>query len=109
LVDLAQHTVGQAAATADGAEADVLVEDLPALVEEILFQERHEEIEFRLRALPVLAAQTVERQLADAQPAAFFHRGAHAVGAAGVALDARQTALPRPAAVAVHDDGDVLG
>ncbi len=28
--------------------------------------------------------------------------------AAAVALDARQAALLRPAAVAVHDDGDVL-
>ena len=61
-----------------------------------------------LRPLPVLAAETVERQLADAQPATLLDRGATLCDAAGVALDARQAALLRPAAIAVHDDGDVV-
>ena len=80
----------------------------PPFLDEILLQQGHEEVEFRLGALPVLAAEAVERELADAEPAAFLDGGADAVGAAGVAFDARQAALLRPAAVAVHDDGDVL-
>ena len=84
------------------------VHDLVALVDEILVQQRHQEVEFGLRPLPVLAAEAVERELAEAEPAAFFDGGADALHAAGVALDARQAAFLGPAAVAVHDDGDVL-
>ena len=70
-------------------------------------QQGHQEIELGLRPFPVLAAEAVERQLADAEPAALLDGGADALDAAAVALDARQAALLGPAAVAVHDDGDV--
>ena len=39
--------------------------------------------------------------------AARLDRVAHRLDAGAVAFDARQVALRRPAAVAVHDDGDV--
>src|SRR5262249_55042525 len=68
---------------------------------------RHEEIEFCLGPFPVLRAETVERELPDAEPATFLDGRPNAVDAAAMSLDARQTALARPAAVAVHDDGDM--
>src|SRR5205807_2530291 len=70
-------------------------------------EQRHEKIEFVLRPFPVFAAEAVQRKLADDEPAALLDGGADALNAAGVALDARQAALPGPAAVAVHDYGDV--
>src|SRR5262249_21753327 len=88
-IDFAQHVVGQIAAAANGSEANVLIENLPAFFDEILLQERHEEIEFGPRSFPILAAKTVKRQLPDTEPAAFLHRGANAMGATGMALDAR--------------------
>ena len=45
--------------------------------------------------------------LTQPKPAAFLHGSPDALDAATVALDARQAALPRPAAVAVHDNGDM--
>src|SRR5262249_1697233 len=90
-------------------EADVLLHDLLPLLDQVLFEERHEEVELGLRALPVLAAETVERELPDPEPAALLDGRAHADHAARVPFDARQPPLPRPAAVAVHDDGDVRG
>ena len=70
-------------------------------------EQGHEEVEFGLRAFPVVHAEAVQRELAEAQAATFLDGAAHALHAAAVALDARQAALLRPAAVAVHDDGDV--
>src|SRR5262249_39692228 len=107
LVDLGQHLGRQSLAPADGAEADVPLHDLFALREEILVEEGHEEIELALRSFPVFGGETVERQLPDAEPAAFFDGGADAADALAMSLDARQVALPGPAAVAVHDDGDM--
>ena len=44
--------------------------------DQILLQQRHQEVEFGLRPLPVLGAEAVERELADAEPAAFLDGGA---------------------------------
>src|SRR5439155_21899490 len=88
-------------------EADVLFHDLRAFPDQILAEQGHEKIELLTRAFPVFAAQAEKSELADAQPATFLHRGANALDTAAMALDPRQAALPRPAAVAVHDDGNV--
>src|SRR5439155_22638550 len=81
--------------------------DLGPLVDQVLMQEGHQEIEFRLRPLPVLGTEAVERELPDAEAAAFFDRRANAFYAAAVTFVSWQAALLRPSAVAVHDDGDV--
>ena len=65
--------------------------------------------DFRARPLPVLDRERVERQDVDAEPRRRFHDVAHRVDAGAVAFDPRQVPLRRPAAVAVHDDGDVRG
>src|SRR5207302_4602227 len=90
-----------------GREADVLPQDRRPLLHEVLLEEHHEEVQLGLRPLPVLAGEAVEGELADAEAAAFLDGGADAEDALGVALDALLAALARPAAVAVHDDGDV--
>ena len=67
----------------------------------------HQEVDLRLRPLPVLARQAVERELLDLEPGTLFGGAADRVDAAAMPGDARQI-LPRgPAAVAVHDDRDV--
>src|SRR5262249_11813809 len=106
-VDVAKDRGGQIVATTNGGKANVLLHDLRTLIHQILAEQGHQEIQLRLRPLPILDAQAVERQLFDAQPTAFFHGGAYALNAALVPLDTRQTALPGPPAVAIHDDRDV--
>ena len=72
-----------------------------------MLEQLHEEGDFLGRPLPVLAGKTVERKLFDAQPGTLFGDAADDAGAAAVAFDPRQPLAAGPAAVAVHDDGDV--
>ncbi len=86
----------QADPPADGRESDVLLHDLRALGQKILVQQRHEEIKFRLRSLPVVGAQAIEGQLRNRQAAAFFDGRTHALDAAAMPLDARQACAAAP-------------
>ena len=74
---------------------------------EVPLQQHHQRVDFGARPLPVLDRERVERQHVDAEPRRGFDDVAHRIDAGAVAFDARQVALRRPAAVAVHDDGDV--
>ena len=56
---------------------------------------------------PVFGGKAVDRQVAHAVLDRRADRAAHRLDAAPVALEARQAARLRPAAVAVHDDGDM--
>jgi hypothetical protein len=67
-------------------------------------EQGHQEIQLFLRPFPILHAQAVERQLLDAEPTTLFNGGPDAFHAPAVSFDPWQTALLRPAAVAIHDD-----
>ena len=94
-------------AAADHAHRDILLHDRRAFFDHVLLEQVHQEIELVLRPLPVLARQAIERELLDAQPGAFLGDAADAGHAAAMPFDPRQPLPLRPAAVAVHDDGDV--
>jgi hypothetical protein len=74
---------------------------------QVLLQERHERHDLEARPLPVLHRERVERERVELQPRARFDDLAHGRDARAMTLDPRVTALLRPTAVAVHDDGDV--
>ena len=76
---------------------------------DVALQQHHQRVHFGTRALPVLDRERVERQHVDAEPRRGFDDVADRIDAGAVPFDARQMALRRPAAVAVHDDGDVRG
>src|SRR5690606_17728410 len=84
----------------------VLVERLHLLAE-IEPQQPHQVVHFRNRPLPVFRREGVKRQERNAKFAAGRDRGAHGIGAAPVACHPRQAARASPAAIAIHDDGDV--
>ena len=67
------HERGQAPEVADGVEADAVVEDLVALVEEELAQELHQRVDLLLGARPVLLAEGVERERLEAEAARDAH------------------------------------
>ena len=56
-----QHSIRQIAPQADDAEANVLIENETPFLNQIFFEQDHQEIEFRLGPLPVLAAETIKR------------------------------------------------
>ena len=59
------------------------------------------------RARPVLDREGIDREIVDAELDRGAHRPAQRLDAAPVALEARQAARRRPAAVAVHDQRDM--
>ena len=74
---------------------------------EIALQQHHQRADLGGGTLPVLDGERVEREDFEAEPGGGFDDVADRVDAGAMAFDARQVALAGPAAVAVHDDGDV--
>ena len=68
----------------------------------------HEHAHFVGRAAPVLAAEGEQGEITHLALGAFLHDPAHHLDAGAMAGRARQAARPGPAAVAVHDDCDML-
>ena len=89
------------------ADPDVVGVKLRQIVADETLQEAHEVRDLFGRPAPVLGREAVEGQVPDAELAGRAHRPPDRLDAAPMALEARQAALGRPAAVAVHDDGDV--
>jgi hypothetical protein len=67
----------------------------------------HEGIHFGSGPFPVLYAERIQRQGFDAEIDAVQGDSLDRSCAPAVSLDARQRSLLRPAAVAVHDDGQM--
>ena len=103
------HQGGEPPEVADGVEANAVVEDLVALVEEEVAQELHERVDLLLGARPVLLAEGVEGERAQAEAACDAHGSPDGGGALPVPGRPRLAARLRPAAVAIHDDTDVPG
>ena len=87
---------------------DVVAQQRVQLEPQIPLQQHHQRRDLGDRTLPVLDRERVERQDADAEPGRALDDLAHRLDAGAVPLDPRQVPLRRPAAVAVHDDGEVL-
>ena len=98
---------GETFTAPDHRQPDTLLHEERPLLDEILLEEAHQEGELGLGAPPVLAREAKERELVDAKANALLGRPADTRHAAAVPLNARQAAALRPAAVAVHDDGDM--
>jgi hypothetical protein len=72
-----------------------------------LDEQLHQQADLLLRAPPVLRTESEQGQIFDAALEAGAHRFTHHFDALGVAGKARHEALPCPATIAIHDDGDV--
>ena len=107
-LQFAAHVGRELLVAADDAEPDVVAQQRVQLEPQISLQQRHQRRHFGDRTLPVLDRKRVERQHLDAEPRRAFDDVAHRLDAGAMSFDARQVALRRPAAVAVHDDRDVL-
>ena len=97
----------EARRVADDLEADAVGMQLRDLLLERTREEIHQDRDFIGGPAPVLAREREERQVFDALLDCRTHRGAHRFDALAMSGDAREQPLVRPAAVAVHDDGDM--
>ena len=101
--------LGKGGEVAEEAQAHVLLVEQRQLVHERGREEVHEQIDLVLRPLPVLSRERVDGQHVKAEADARRDRLAQRVDAGDMALAAVEPAGSGPAAVAVHDDRDVLG
>ena len=105
---MSEHfAVRQAVEIAEYAQADAVALHGGELFAKEADQQLEEQADFILGAAPVFLREGVERQVADAERAALGHDGFGGADAGLMAFAAGQAAFLRPAAVAVHDDGNV--
>src|SRR5207248_8921718 len=75
-----------------------------------LAEQPHEKADFSSRAsFPVFSRECVQRERGDADACSRFDRAAYRRHTRAMACNARKMAPAGPAAVAVHNDGDVPG
>ena len=103
----ALYGLGNVATPADHADANVLLHDRGPLLDHVLLEQVHQEFEFALGALPVLARQAIERELFDVEPGTFLGDPPHAGDSAAMALDPRQTLTLGPTTIAIHNNSNV--
>src|SRR5262245_42864630 len=92
---------------ADQLEPDALLHQSIELALEIVAHQRRQVGDLAVATLPVLRRESVERKHLDAMIGGRLERALDRLGAGAMPGDAGQTARFGPAAVAVHDDGDV--
>ncbi len=106
--ELAQARL-EGAQVADHVQTHALLLQLADFTLKRLHEQAHQQRDLFGRTAPVLGTEREQRQVTHARaPAGLDHApdGLHALGMPG---SARQQAPRRPATVAIHDDGDVLG
>ena len=97
----------QAAQLAYHLEAHAIAIQLVNLADQIKAQKPHQIVDLGRRPLPVLRGESVERQIFDTQFGCPPDTAAHGLRSSLVAGDPRQAACLGPAAVAIHDDGNM--
>src|SRR5439155_4943331 len=108
-IELVLHIGRELVFAADDMKSNIVLEQRAELKTQIPLEKRHQRVDLRSRALPVLDGKRVERQHVDPQARGGLDDVAHRIDAGAVAFDARQMPLRGPPAVAVHDDCDVRG
>jgi hypothetical protein len=105
--DLLAQALGQPVAAADDGQTRSARKELSQLYAQIMAQQLHERAHFVLGPAPVVAGERKQRELGDAEIRRRFDDAPRRGDARPVSGRSRQTATQRPAAVAVHDNGDV--
>jgi hypothetical protein len=108
-VEFAPDLLGKGFQPAHAGEADAVAHNVRKFPLEIHAQEAPQHVDFGPRPFPVLNGKRVQCQCLDPQAAAGLDGVLDYVDTGFVSRGARQTTLPCPAAVAIHDDGDVRG
>ena len=101
---------GQAGGAADVGHAHVVVVHALDVADQVALEQGHQEGDFLLGAAEVVfEREGVKREPGEVDAGGGFDHELYGFGALLVALETLEGALAGPAAVAVHDDGDVLG
>jgi len=108
LGDLALHPVAETLAAAGDEDADSALVDLRELALERDLEEPHQAAYLSPRSPPVLGREGIDREDLHAELVARVHRALDRLDPRPVAVVDRAAPRAGPAAVAVHDDRDVM-
>ncbi|SPE56269.1 hypothetical protein SBV1_2320021 [Verrucomicrobia bacterium] len=109
LLEMLLDEFGQPVNLADDFEPDIVFVQLGGLGLEIMDQVLHEGIDLVFRPVPVFDGKGVKGKVLDGQLAGSANDDAGGFSAGAMALDPGEVPLPGPAAIAIHDDGNVAG
>ncbi len=107
LLDRLQNRCGKAIATADHFEASALLAEAIGFKAEEGAQKPEDALDFGGWTTPVVGGEGVESEAADADVGCVLDDATSSGQAGAMTGKTGQAATGRPAAVAVHDDGDV--
>jgi hypothetical protein len=107
LLDRLQDRCRKAIATADHFEASALLAEAIGFKAEEGAQKPEDALDFGGWTTPVVGGEGVESEAADADVGRVLDDATSSSQAGAMTGNTRQIATRRPAAVAVHDDGDV--
>jgi len=93
--------------TTDGAELDLVLDELVSLGQEELAEELHQRVDFGSRPLPVLLAEREEGERVNARAPTSTGDATDSLAAFAMTERARQPPPFGPTPIAIHDDGDV--
>ena len=108
LCDLCADILRQHAQITQNAHCNAALEHGLRRLLQIGAEQVHQRVDFVLRPLPVFGRERIDGKILHADVLAVGRNRAEGLRADLVACLARQTALFRPPAVAVHDDRDML-
>ena len=103
------HFLRQLLLPADVLQPDVVLHQRRQLHLQIAAQQVHQEVHFALGTLPVFGGEGIQRQRGNIEARSGLDGGAHGGHTRAMSRDTRQVAALGPAAISVHDDGDVVG
>ncbi len=104
----ARTSLRQLIGTPDDQHANVVSMDGGKFLAQIFAKQAHQKIDFRFGAAPVFHGKSVESQGGNSEPRAGFNHRASRLNSRAMSGDARQVTALRPAAVSIHDDGNML-
>ena len=94
---------------ADVLQPDVVVHQRRQFHLQVAAQQVHQEFDFALGTLPVFCGERIQRERGNVQARGGLDGRTNRGDTGAMAGDARQMAALGPAAISVHDDGNVVG
>ena len=91
-----------------GTKPDTLLDELGSFGGEIMLQESHQRVDFLRRTIPIFLRKGIDRQGLDAEFETVSNDFPHGLDACSMTGNARQTAEFCPAAISIHDYGDMF-
>ena len=107
VLNQAQDVGRQRVTVADDPDPDVVGVEIREVVADEELDQAEQVRDLLRRPAPVLGGEAVDREVADTELTGGAHGAADRLDAAAMTLDPRQSPPGGPAAVPVHDDGDM--